>query len=136
VGLFNKLIRNQNKQDFSSWLDRHLSKDLSASILAFCFNIYEGSSHTYEIELVGCASFDDYDDDWACDEIFATRDDLFSISRTRDIAHWEQGLSIVIAHVKQYLADGKYADKLKNARAVGVGFVDGNIEIIQKGVAS
>lgn len=34
-----------------------------------------------------------------------------------------------IGLVKEYLADGKYAYKLKQYQAVGIGFVDGDLHI-------
>ena len=132
MGLLDKLKRNQKQPDFSSWLDKHLSKDLPAYIVAINFNLYESAQQTYDVEFVGCASFDENDEDWACDEVFSTREDLFSIPRTDNIAGWEQGLSFATTLVKKYLAEGRYADKLKGCKAVGVGFVDGNIEIIHR----
>jgi len=118
--------------DFSSWLDKHLSKDLPVGIVAINFNLYEGAEQTYDVEFVGCCSFDENNEDWACDEVFTTKDDLFFIPQTDDIAQWKQGLSFAVTLVRKYLAEGKYADKLKSYKAVCVGFVDGNIEIIHR----
>jgi hypothetical protein len=134
MGLFDKLFGKKSDGEsydrFSLWLDKHLSQDLSGEIIALNFNLYEGSEQTYDIELVGCASFDEDNGDWASDEVFATRDDLFFIPRTADIAQWEQGLSFVTSLVEKYLSDGKYNEKLKSYTAVGIGFVDGDIDII------
>lgn len=115
---------------FSKWLDKHLSKDLPNDIVAVNFNLYEGAKQTYDIELVGCDTFEESNSDWACDEVFTKREDLFLIPRTGDIAHWEQGLSFMTLLVKKYLCEGKYANKLKSYTAVGIGFVDGDIEIL------
>ena len=120
--------------DFSNWLNKHISKGLPNDIVAVCFNLYEGSEQTYDVELVGFDSFDEDDEDWAagCDEPFTTREDLFFIQRTDDIAHWEQGLSLIKSLVTKYLAEGKYADKLYKTKVVGIGFVDGDIDIIYR----
>lgn len=34
--------------------------------------------------------------------------------------------------VRKYLEDGKYANMLKGLQAVGIGFVDGEIEILHQ----
>ena len=132
MGLFDKVKRNLRQPDFSSWLDKHLSKDFPDGIIAINFNLYEGMGQTYDVEFVGCGSFDENDEDWTCDEVFTTREDLFSIPQTGDISQWEQGLLFVITLVKKYFVEGMYADKLKSYKAVGVGFVGGNIEILYR----
>ena len=119
--------------DFSDWMDKHLSKDWPNEIVAVNFNLYEGAEPTYQkyhVEMIGCGMFDEHNSDWACDEIFTTRDDLFFIPRTNEIAYYEQGLSFAASLVKKYLHEGKYADKLKRYVAVGIGFVGGDIEIL------
>ena len=117
-------------EDFSRWLDKHLLEELPSEIIAINFNLYEGSENTYDVEVVGCDEFDEDDDDWACSEVFTTRDDLFFIPRTSDIAKWEQGLSFVTSLVIEYLQNGKYSDKLTSYTAVSIGFVSGSIDII------
>ena len=118
--------------DFSNWLDKQLSKELPNNVVAVNFNLYEGSENTFDIELIGCDSFDEDDGDWACDEVFSTREDLFYITRTGDIAQWEQGLLFITTLVEKYLRKGKYADKLKGFTAVGISFVDGDIDILHR----
>lgn len=119
--------------DFSDWLDKHLAENLSNDIVAVNFNLYEGlegSNSVYFIELIGCDKFEEGTDDWACDGIFSTDNDIFIISKSEDIIHWEQGMSFISGLIKRYLIEGTYANKLKNYIAIGVGFVDGNIDII------
>ena len=118
--------------DFSNWLDKHLSKGLPNGIVAINFNLYEGSEYTYDLELVGCSSFDVNNENWVCDEVFTTREDLFFIPRAKDIAQWDQGLSFITALVEKYLNEGRYAENLKSYSAVGIGFVDGKIDILHR----
>jgi len=80
--------------------------------------------------MIGSDKFDEDDSDWACNEIFTTREDIFYFQRTSDIAEWEEGLKYVISMVKKYLQTGNYSNILKTYKAIGVGFVDGDIEII------
>ena len=121
-------------QEFSEWLDQQLNKDLPEGVVAFNFNLYEGASDTpeYHIELIGADYFDEDDDDWPGNEVFTTRDDLFIIKRTEDISRWKKGLKLMTSLVSKYLQDGKYADKLKGAEAVGIGFVDGDLHILHR----
>lgn len=116
--------------EFSGWLNKQLSRELPDNVVAINFNLYEGLKNVYEIELVGCDSFDKENSDWACDEVFTTREDLFLISRTEEIAHWEQGLSFISTLIEKYLRVGEYASKLKSFRAVSIGFVDGDLDIL------
>ena len=43
---------------------------------------------------------------------------------------WDEALEYMVKELNQYLENGKYADLLKSKDGVGVGFVDGNIEIL------
>jgi len=118
--------------EFSKWIDKHLSEDLPDNMVAINFNLYEGSTYTYNVEIVGCGEFDENDSDWTCNEVFSTREDLFYITRTKAIAQWEQALSFITSIVEKYLREGKHADKLKQYSAVGIGFVDGDIDILYR----
>jgi len=152
MGLFDK-FKNRMKQpelyvSFSSWLDKHLSQDLPDGIVAINFNLYDGiradaegkpikGSETYDIELVGCDRFDENDADWACYEVFTTREDLLFIPKrlvphSDEIPFWEQELPFFSALVVRYLNEGKYATKLKQYKAVSVGHVGGNLAILHR----
>lgn len=119
-------------EDFSKWLDNNL-KQLPSDVVAVNFNLYEGLNQTYDIQLIGSDKFDEEDDDWACEEIFSTGEDLFCIPITETIEHWLDGLSFIRKMIENYLKNGKYANVLKQLQAVGVGFVDGDIELLYKG---
>ena len=84
----------------AAWLDEVLEQSVPEEVVAFCFNLYEDGDNSWSMELVGTASFDEEDMDWACDEVtdFGTREVPFGV--------------------------------LKEKNGVGVGFVDGDIEII------
>lgn len=124
--LFDRLKPKKNK-DFFEWLDAILKNELSGDIKAINFNLYEDAGNKWSIELVGTASFDKDDDDWACDEVFTTRDDPFVVKSKND---WESMEEFFIGLVNEYLSAGKYADKLKEYQAIGIGFVDGDLHIL------
>lgn len=113
--------------NFTEWLDDILSKELSPDITAINFNLYEDTDNQWSIEFVGAGSFDADNSDWACDEIFVTRDNPFTW--TEETA-WETILSKSVNEIQTYLETGDYAGKLKAYKGIGAGFVDGDITII------
>ena len=118
-------------EGFSKWLDGNLQQ-LPSDVVAVNFNLYEGSNKTYDIQLIGTDTFDKEDEDWACEEIFTTGEDVFLIPRTDDIKNWEDGLSFITKIIEKYLQDGEFANILQGLQGVGVGFVDGDIEILHQ----
>lgn len=116
----------------SNWLNRILSAKLPENIVAFNFNLYEGVDETYHIHLIGSEEFDEDDEDWACTSYYSSEEDICYIKRTKDIEHWDKGLEHIERLLKQYLNDGEKAFILKDSKAIGVGFVDGNISIIYR----
>lgn len=122
----------ENYTMFSDWLDKVLEQELTEGIIAFNFNLYEGTGGTYDVQLIGSDEFDEDDSDWVCTDYFTTGEDVCYIKRTKDIEHWEQGLNYITKLVERYLTEGKHSDILKNSAGVGIGFVDGDISIIYK----
>lgn len=113
---------------FAKWADGVL-EHLDVDATAYSFNIHE-DEETYWVELVATSSFDEEDEDWACDEIYASRDDDNELEFTS--GEWEEALEDVENTVKAYLETGTYAAKLKQAQAVACGFVDGDMSILYK----
>lgn len=117
-------------EDFSRWLNSHLEGQLPPNIIAINFNLYEGSNETYDTQMIGSDEFDVDDQDWVCSEMFSTEEDIFYMPKTREIMNWQDGLDFIKQIVQKYLDEGKYAYKLKEYQAVGIGFVDGDIDIL------
>lgn len=117
--------------DFSKWLDSNLEQ-LPAEVVAVNFNLYKGSNQTYDIQLIGSDKFDETDDEWACNEIFTTGEDIFIIQRTEDIEDFGDGLAFIIKMIEKYLKNEKCTNILKRLKVVGVGFVDGDIELVYR----
>jgi hypothetical protein len=113
---------------FCSWLDAVLSEDLPEGILGFAINLYEGPS-TWGAELVGTPTFDEDDEDWACDDIYmSTR---LEIPHECIAAGWERALDDVAKSLQAYLStESLGANKLMAAKGIGVGFVEGNLILI------
>ena len=115
--------------DVKKWIDSALSDDLPEDIKGIAFNIYEDGDNNWSFEIVGTSCFDPDDEDWACEEItdFETREEPFSWVGEAD---WQEIQNKVCGWVSQYLEDGENAEKLKSTEGVGVGFVDGDMEIL------
>lgn len=113
----------------TDWIDNVLNTVIPERIVAFCFNLYEEGDGNWSMELVGSDWFDPEDGDWACNEItdFGSRENLYMWKMNCD---WEESLAYMIQELKEYLANGARAELLKSKAGVGVGFVDGDIEIL------
>ena len=113
--------------EFEAWLDAALEADLPENIAAFNFNLYEDGDNLWSIELIGASRFDMEDPDWACDEVFTNREEPLSWRAETD---WEEVLETMTQYAERYLEEGKYSALLKEYEAVGIGFVDGDLNIV------
>ncbi len=113
----------------SNWIDTVLDQEIPTTVVAFCFNLYEESDGSWAMELVGTSRFDIEDEDWACSEVtdFRSREYLYNWQME---CEWDEALEYMFNELSKYLENGKYADLLKSKDGVGVGFTDGNIEIL------
>lgn len=120
---------------FSEWLDTQLENDMPENTKAYNFNLYEESieDHIYGIQIVATDRFDENDDEWACDEVWTSGEDIFCIDTSdEDDTGSQFALELISGLVREYLDSGQYADKLKSSLAVGIGFVDGDLDILYK----
>ena len=113
----------------SKWLDDVLKIDIPNEVIAFGFNLYDDGNYNWSIELVGTSEFDIDDEDWLCNEItnFNTRENPLCWTKE---AEWEEILDDIVCALREYLKRGQYADKLKAKSGIGVGFVNGDVEIL------
>lgn len=117
----------------SEWLDDVLEDVLKTGIpsevTAFGFNLYDDGDNHWSMELIGTSEFDRDNEDWLCNEVtdFDTRNAPFQWNQK---AEWVEILNDITGILKEYIKSGKYADVLKAKSGIGVGFVDGDIEIL------
>ncbi len=117
----------------SEWLDDVLEHAVETGIpdevIAFGFNLYEDGDYEWSMELIGTSEFDADDEDWLCNEVtdFGTREEPF---RWCQKAEWNEVLGDITCILKEYLNSGEHADVLKEKSGIGVGFVDGDVEIL------
>lgn len=121
--------------EFVNWLDNLLeNNEIPDNTAAFCFNLYEESieDSVYSVQLVACDKFDENDDDWACEECWSSEEDIFCVELSdEDEKDWKAAQELITGWIKAYLENGKYADILKS-KPTGIGFVDGDLELIKK----
>ena len=115
-------------EEFKAWVEKYLV-DLPEDTVAINFNLYE-REEVYSVQLIATDEFDEEDEDWACEEVFSTEDDLFVILMVEDIEDWEDALVYIKGLIEEYLKVSSYKSILKNLQGIGVGFVDGNVELL------
>ncbi len=123
-------------EEFSAWLDNLLeNNEMPADTKAYCFNLYEESAeeNLYAVQIVAANAFDANDADWACEEVWSSEEDIFCIDISdEDEKTWKHALDLFTEMAVNYLAKGNFKDVLLKHEAVGIGFVDGEIDIIYK----
>lgn len=122
--------------EFTNWLDNLLeNNDMPENTQAFNFNLYEeeDGDFIYGVQIIASDRFDAADDDWACYEIWSSEEDVFCVSTADETDKgWQQAQKFITEMVCDYLENGKYRNILLNSKGIGIGFVDGEIDIIFK----
>ena len=121
-------------EEFSNWLDDLLeNNDIPEDAKAFCFNLYEESEedHIYGIQIIASENFDEDDPDWPCDEVWSSEEDIFTVDTSdEDDTGWKHAQELFTEMVNEYLENGRYSAILRSREAVGIGFVDGELELL------
>ena len=121
------MISEKLQTNFTAWADTIMDGAPTDGVVAYAFNLAE----PWSIELVGCGSFDEDDPDWACDEVYRPETDSFPLPEDQFGTTWEQVLASVREMVVSYLGGGSSgASRLRASTAVGMGFVDGEMDIV------
>jgi hypothetical protein len=122
-------MNDQIVMDFNNWVDRILSEH-PIKVAAYNFNLYE-HDRSFAIQLVGAARFDGDDPSWACDEAFSSGEDLFAIPHELAGSDWQDGLATAKQLIMNYIhSGGAQREKLQVVQGIGVGFVDGDLELL------
>jgi hypothetical protein len=119
---------------FRAWVAGTVEKGVPSSVKALSFNLYEPAGEPgvrFGVELVGAQRFSATDPDWATEEVWEADPRGISIPASYSGATWEECLEAIKALVLRLLAgDDKVARAFKATRGVGVGFVDGDLEVV------
>lgn len=74
-------------KDIEKWIDHLFENTIPDEVVAIAFNLYEDGENEWSIEMIGSNTFDVEDSDWACEEVFDTRDRMLSWVQN---ATWEE----------------------------------------------
>ena len=122
-------------EKFALWLDELLKNGFPSNTAALVFNLYERSDqeHCWYAELGFCECFDasDKSGGWACyaqlcEPVFVWDSDN----------EWETAQSTAEHLVKMYLENGCHSDDIRSLNGVGVGFAEGDLNIIYENSSS
>ncbi|PQO40983.1 hypothetical protein [Blastopirellula marina] len=122
------------EDQFRNWLRASLSDGPPADVVGFAFNLYEPGDDPdskFGVELVGADEFKLHDSDWPCEEIWEPNTRGLHIPRNYSGDDWEGCLAKLRELLKEVLAgDSVAAQTLRSVEGVGLGFVDGDLEIV------
>ena len=113
--------------ELETWLNKVMQMTIPDNVVAFCFNLYEEVNKSWTLELIGASSFDTTNNDWACDEVFTTRDKPLTWNDNKER---QDVLMMIKRLLKDYLEKGKYGKVLKERQGLAVGFVDGDLTLL------
>lgn len=110
---------------FETWVKPYVQK--GKGYIAYNFNLYEfDEENEFGAELVASTSYDPDDDDWACDTVYSSGDDLFEFKAEG----WENALSDFLKMAADFIEKegvSVFGDKVEYITA---GFIDGNLEVV------
>jgi hypothetical protein len=114
---------------FEEWVSGALAEPIPGDVSAFCFNLFE-SADAFGMELIGAPSYAADNQDRACDELFAYRDVVLELSPKTAGRTWQQVLAAAVELVRDYVRQSPEDGPLRRSKAVAVGFVDGDLEVV------
>ncbi|HYC72213.1 MAG TPA: hypothetical protein VEB66_13450 [Opitutaceae bacterium] len=120
------------KARFFAWLDAGAAGAPRRKVKAFNLCLYEGADY-FEADFFGCPAYDPKDPDWAC-RWCHEGPSRFVFSSDAIAPEWAAGLRQAKKFVREYLASEQPgAAILRRARAVTVGFSDGDLDVVWPG---
>ena len=124
------------ENEFALWLENGLDVEIPEGIRGFSFNLFEPAripGVKFGIEIIEAATFDEEDPDWTYDEIWEPSIRQLAIPLDFSGDKWKVCLDRMKELVVNYLKSNTNATrKLKSVEGVGLGFIDGDLEIVWK----
>ena len=115
------------EDEFNQWLTRISNEEQPPdSVMAYNVGLFETPSG-YSAYLVGVATFDEQNGDWACEEVFTPSERYFSISLVEPQS-WDVILADVVEATRKFVeSEAGECSFLTTAKALTVGFDDGDL---------
>ena len=130
------MVQIEIYEEFEKWLNDLLENNtIPDDVKAFNFNLYEEfeEDSIYGVQLIAADRFDENDPDWACDEVWSSEEDIFCVDTSdEEDSGWKNAMDLISGLVSEYLENGLHRNLLRGTDAVGIGFVDGDIELLYK----
>ncbi|MCG9709387.1 MULTISPECIES: hypothetical protein [unclassified Pseudoalteromonas] len=122
------------EQEFQEWLVDALPEKVPEGVVAFSFNLYEPALRDgvkFGVEVVGTSEFDPEDEDWACEEVWEPQERQLFIPIEFSGTDWAKCQDRLKELLLQLLlSEHRLSSVLKSTRGIGVGFVDGSLDIV------
>jgi hypothetical protein len=120
--------------EFINWLNASMIENIPKTVQGFHFNLFEPANEpnvNFGIDLIGSNSFNNDDPDWPCNEIWEPEQRYLLIPATYTGDDWYECLKRMKVLIGRCLeTDSESIRKLKSVKGIGLGFVDGDIEIL------
>ena len=118
---------NKNYDHILPWVKGILSKENpSGQVIAYNFGLTE-KLKCYSIYLIGSKSYDENNDDWACNESFVPREREINLLYSKK-TKWSEVLDETVKNIQRLLKEDFIKDSfLESAKAITVGFDDGDL---------
>lgn len=122
------------QHQFNEWLEEALPNVPPEDVCAYNFNIAERTDD-FVVEIIGAPAYDPSSSDWACEETWSCRPYEFSLPHPQVGTEWKPVEEMVVRFVREFLTNSiaSKAQWLRDADAVGVGFVDGDLIVVSTG---
>ena len=133
------MTKDEVYEPFAEWLDALLeNNDMPENTAAFNFNIYDEGDEgdVFSVQLIASDRFDpdDEEGEWACYNVWSSEEDLFLLDFSdEDDRSIRFAQKIFTGLVRDYLESGKFRDILLGSQGIGIGDVEGDLDIIYKG---
>lgn len=118
---------------FHAWLSQVAPRASIPTVIAYNFNLAE-TIDAFEVELVGSSWYNPIDSDWVCEETWTSRPSQYVALYAETGRDWEPFLKWVVTSVHEFVSGASPgSETLRQAQAVAVGFVDGNLTLVVEG---
>lgn len=132
MGFFDFLKKDKTYESFAAFSDEAFGQMPLQEAVAFNLNLYENVDNHWSAEWVATSAFSTASDDWACEELFATRAHPFVLEAEGD----EKTIHARFKdYVERYFKHCRYASALRGKAAIALGFVDGDLELVYQNLS-